>query len=158
MNITLTPFETAVCELWALERMKESEKKGLSVSKISRVWGEEITGTLCELAVAKYLGVYPEFTVNTFKAPDVSGLQIRGTTHPAGRLIVRPDDRDVDVFVLVIRNFNTFDIKGWVTGAKAKQVGTKEAPNNRPPCWFVPPEKLNKLDLLPGYMAGKLKH
>lgn len=145
MNITLTAFEIEVAQLLAIRRIISSETKQLKSKSLMgnvRPYDSEYVGAACEIAFAKWTGTYPGLTVDTFKAPDVAGMQVRGTRYTTGKLIVRGDDKDSDVFVLVICGEKGFEIKGWVTGGKAKQIGEQKAPNGDALCWMVPANKL----------------
>jgi hypothetical protein len=65
-------------------------------------WTIDIEGAAAELALAKYLNVYTMPAINTFKAPDVQGFQVRSTKYSNGRLIIRPKDNGDAPYVLAV--------------------------------------------------------
>lgn len=101
-------------------------------------WNEDIEGACAELAVAKALGTYWEGGIDTFKAGDVGGLQVRWTPSHSNSLIVRPQDPDEDRFVLVTGVCPRYVVHGWLTGRDAKDPQWERAYNDRPPAYFVP--------------------
>lgn len=125
-----------------LGNMRRLKSKKLNDKKHSKDtdWGIDTIGAIAEMAVAKHLGVYWEPTVNTFKRPDVAGLQVRSSHLVDACLIVRRNDSDRDRFVLVIVCDNECRIAGWCPGdfAKADMYWRKDA-------WFVPQDDLLKL-------------
>ena len=80
-----------------------------------------------EMAVARYFGIENFVpTVNTFKnEPDVLwngvGLEVKQTPHKTGHLIIRDDDRDTDIAVLVTGESPTYYVVGWIPVAVAKK-------------------------------------
>jgi len=119
-------------------------------------WSMDIDGAAAELAFAKYLNVFCIPTINTFKAADVAGYQIRSTCRSDGRLIIRPGDFDDDDFVLVITRGARALLVGSINAGKAK--AQKEF--WREDCWWVPAEKLGDLPSVtptlkqPRYVSG----
>lgn len=99
-------------------------------------WKAHIEGAAAEAAVGKALGIFWGGDVNTFKAPDLEGWQVRATDRPGGCLIVRPKDRDGDRFILVIVSIPVFDVVGWIYGREAKRPEWFR--DSGPPAWFVP--------------------
>src|SRR5690242_2973336 len=90
-------------------------------------WTIHIEGACGELAVAKALGRYWNGSVDTFKAPDLGcdvreaeSLQIRTRSNAYYDLIVRPDDADQDVYILVTGRAPEFEVHGWIRGREAK--------------------------------------
>lgn len=81
-------------------------------------------GSVCELAVAKYLeepwepvvgGNFREIT------HDVGGCEVRGTRYRTGQLITHPPDHDWQPHILVLAHeAPTFIIHGWAWGYDAK--------------------------------------
>jgi hypothetical protein len=85
-------------------------------------WSEHIEGACGELAVAKILGRYWDGSVNTWKADDLPGLQIRTRSRHDYDLIVRPGDDDQAAWVLVTGRCPEYRVRGWITGAEAKRA------------------------------------
>lgn len=106
-------------------------------------WHTDIEAACAEIALAKALGVYWDFSVNTFKAPDVGKLQVRHTELMRGSLILRPEDRDEEAFYLVVGTAPIFYIVGWMYGQDGKiDQYLDETP---PPYWKVPQSALTPL-------------
>src|ERR1700743_635586 len=83
-----------------------------------------IEGACGELAVAKALNITWDATVNTFKslADLVSNIEVRTRSKDNYDLLIRSDDKDQSLFVLVIRKSpKTFDVVGWIKASDAKQ-------------------------------------
>jgi len=104
-------------------------------------WATDIDGACAEMAVAKFLDVFYDGSINSFKLPDVAGLQVRSTTNLVGKLIIRPNDvpRASDFFVLVICKAPLFWIRGGMFGEDAMQDMFLFDPNNggTKDSWFV---------------------
>jgi hypothetical protein len=116
-------------------------------------WGNHIEGAAGELAVAKQRRAYWAGE-GVFRGDDVPGLQVRTRSEHRYELIVRPDDCDAAIFVLVTGRAPHFDVRGWITGAEAKQPEFwKAIANDRPAAYFVPATRLHKWSTLPGGRA-----
>ena len=152
VNITLTPVEVYFGELIGKLRHKESMDKGLKDSYGFSGDGEKIhiSGACGEIAAAKSCAVYWEPTVNTFKLRSDIGdvIQVRTRSNDTYDLIVRPDDNDGDVFILVIDHSPVFNIKGWFPGYLSKQPELMQTYGGRPPAYFVPQRILLPMGLL----------
>lgn len=102
-------------------------------------WTTDIEGAAAELAAAKALGLYWSPTVNTFKAPDVGTIQVRSTNHPQGHLLVRPNDQDDAVFLLMRGSYHTWNPVGFMRGGDAKRPEYWRAgATGEAGCWWVP--------------------
>lgn len=111
-------------------------------------WETDINGALCELAAAKALKLFWSDTSRLDKNDgDFAGLQVRGTTHKDGRLIVYRDDYDNQIYLLVIQDGATFVLRGWILGADAKRDRYWNA-SARIPAYFVPQDALNDMSQL----------
>jgi len=112
-------------------------------------WSEHIEGACGEMAVAKHLGIYWDGSVNTFHQCDLPGLQVRTRSRHDYDLIVRPSDRDDDIFVLVTGKCPHYTIHGWIAGRDAKKQEYEAAHGGRPTAYFVPRSALQCLSNLP---------
>lgn len=115
-------------------------------------WSIHIEGACGELAVAKAMGRYWNGGVDTFKGPDVPGqaadtgsIQVRTRSNRDYDLIVRPNDADQDVFILVTGRAPEFEVHGWIRGREAKQEMWLRTYGDRPPAYFVPQAALQRL-------------
>lgn len=152
MRVRLTRYEVQLGAQIGVARRIEAialdlkDRNGFSGDS----WGANIEGALGEMAVAKGLGRYFDATVNTFKSGgDIGPYQVRTRPHEAFELIVREDDREGDVFILVTGSAPFYDIKGWILGRDARRDDWWKGFGNKPKAWFVPLENLNALETLP---------
>ena len=147
--VKLTKFEaqtacTIGCERRLTNRYKEVGAKDY-VKEVQFDLGgfeRDIQAAAAEMAFAKAREMYWDFSVNTFKKPDVGKIQIRHTTRNSGKLIVRPDDSDEEIFVLVSGEIPEFTIRGYMRGCEAKQDQFIDNPGGGKPCWMVPQDDL----------------
>lgn len=116
-------------------------------------WAVDIDGAMAELAVAKALDRYWPGWVDTFKSCDVSHFQVRYTKHASGRLIIRDNDADDHIYLLVVLGSSpsgyTFQLIGWILGAEGKQPHWIDNPNRGEPAFWVPQHALKSLAELP---------
>ena len=107
-------------------------------------WDRDIEGACAEAAFAKHMNVFWNGSVNTFHDPDVGVVQIRHTQLPSGHLIVRQDDKDCEVFVLVIGTHPHYRIVGWMRAGDGKQDEWKRDEFS----WFIPQSSLHEISSL----------
>ena len=145
-EIELTAYEIYMAAQVALRRRINGNIRRKASDKIrdQRMdsWDTEIESACSELAVAKLTGKYWSGSVNTFKSPDVGGLQVRHTLHNDGCLIVGSHDADNEWYVLVVGRVPVFSICGKILGREAKKEHHREDDTS----WFVPQGAL--LDVL----------
>lgn len=114
-------------------------------------WNEHIEGSLGEMAFAKALGVYWAAPINTFKeGGDVGAFQVRTRSNDNYDLLVRPTDRDEDIFVLVVGQRGIYRVVGWLYGRECKRPEWLKTYGGRPPAYFVPQEALRPISTLKG--------
>jgi len=115
------------------------------------IWGDHFTGVCGELAVAKYLGLYPNMDDEPNHLGDVGWLEVRTTRKPENRcLLLRPGEADPNrPYVLVLGIPPNLLLAGWLFGREAMQPKYRGAPNGRNPCFMVPPEELHPMARLP---------
>lgn len=111
-------------------------------------WTKHIEGACGEMVVAKLLGMYWDGSVNTFKRPDVGTIQVRTRSKSTYDLIVRPNDEDDSIFVLVTGVAPSFEVVGFIRGGDAKQEAWSESYGDRPSAFFVPQESLMPIENL----------
>lgn len=117
---------------------------------------EETIGCCAELAIAKLFDRYTIPTVGTFHVkPDfLHDVEIRGTGHESGRLIVRDNDASERRYVLATvsgiagEQTTTVTFHGWMYGYEAKQARWLTNPNNYRSAWFVPQSELRPFETL----------
>jgi len=144
-KVVLSKEEMRIAALVGVERQlediewKNHEKMG---EKMELAWQRHLEGALSECAVAKYLGVYWNKRPHNF--PDVGKVDVRTTHWMSGCLRIDPKDRDDKKFYLTTGLNGTYIVRGWLYGRDGKKQeywGTKDP--SRPPCYWVPQDKLN---------------
>lgn len=99
-------------------------------------------------AFAKALGIAWNRNVGTYQRENAGRYRCKYTGISSGRLIVRQDDADDGIYVLLVGSGLIYEIKGAITGANARQVGEKSAPNGGEPAWFVSQTQLKPISEL----------
>ena len=144
MQVTLAWYEVVMaseigrCRQLAAMKKSLEDKHGFSGDG----WSEHIEGACGEMAVAKFLGTYWDGSINTFKNPDLPGIQVRTRSKDSYDLIVRPGDSDSDRFVLVTGRCPVYQIRGWILGLDAKKPEHLKEYGGRPQAYFVPASAL----------------
>jgi hypothetical protein len=112
-------------------------------------WQIQIEGALGEIATAKFLNIYWDSSVNTWKTEDLRGIQVRTRSKDYYDLIVRKDDPDEDIYVLVTGRYGKYIIRGWIEGSKAKNPQWIQPYGDRERAYFVPQKLLNPMETIP---------
>lgn len=103
-------------------------------------------GAVGELAFAKYREIPWDESVDTYHGtPDVGGVEVRATTYEDGHLVIRDNDADDRIFVLVTGSAPEVEIRGWIRGADAKRDEFLRDPHGYRQAWFVPQDALGRL-------------
>lgn len=99
------------------------------------------------MAFAKFVNKYWNGSVNTFKnGGDVGRFQVRTRSDHSYDLIIRPDDRDSDYFILVTGQAPVFRVRGFILAADAKRMSECiQTYGGRPPAWFIPADRLFRI-------------
>lgn len=149
MIYTLSPYELALGAHVGMQRQIESLSRGLRDQHGARAemgWQLHIEGAIGELVVAKHLGIFWDGSVNTFKLPDLGRqVQVRTRSKDHYDLIVRTNDQDDDLFVLVTGVAPTYCVRGCIWGRHAKQLHFWACHGGREGAWFVPQSHLAPL-------------
>lgn len=132
---------------WLRQGKRDRGRTGRDDGLYNQNWTESIIGACGEMAFAKARGLYFDASVNTFKAPDVAGVQVRTRTNPRWDLIVSPDAKDADVYVLVVpvKLPLTFRLVGWIRARDAKREEWIQRYGGGPPAHFVPQADLQPI-------------
>lgn len=114
-------------------------------------WGIHIEGACGEIAFCKLMNRFWSPSVNTFKTEADVGEQyeVRTRSQHEYELLIREDDNDDRIFVLVTGHAPKFIIHGWKTGREAKRDEWQQTHGGRPPAWFVPHINLEPISLIP---------
>lgn len=152
MKVNLEWYEISRAALVGVSRNVEAMRKGLHNARpISESdWHIHILGACGEVAFAKATNRYWSGSVNTFKTGgDVGGhIQIRTRSKSNYDLIVRDNDNDDDIFVLVTGGPSEFDVKGYMRASDAKAEKYKANWGNYGEAYFVPQAELHPIDAL----------
>jgi len=151
MRITLTSYEVGSGVRVGGLRHYQSVLRGIpdkSQSGPEGGWSYDIEGALGEIAAAKALNLYWSGSVNSFGACDLSGIQVRTRSKAYYDLIVRPNDTENCIWVLVTGAAGTYDVAGWLRGSEAKQQQWFKTPNDRQPAYFIPQSALQPIQTL----------
>ena len=114
-------------------------------------WSEHIEGACGELALAKYLNIHWDGSVDAFLAADLPFLQVRTRSRHDYDLIVRERDGDDETFVLLTGRCPHYRVRGWIAGHDAKRPEWLAEHGGRPPAYFVPADALAAIETLPRY-------
>jgi len=150
-NIQLSQLEI----MWASQigtiRHTEAIKKGLSDKHGFDGDGLmiHINGACGEMAVAKALGIYWAGSINTFKKErDVGKWEVRTRSKDYYDLLIRPDDDENNIYILVTGEIPTFKVQGFILGKSAKRQEWMKDYGGRPPAYFIPKEYLSDIKQL----------
>jgi hypothetical protein len=138
-----------LAEANALHRYSESRRLGLQ-GKASAypTMDMDIQNRAARVAFDRAYNLEPDLKINDFHPGEEQGIYVRSTRYPHGKLIIRKDDRDEDVYVLAVGQDREWALIGFLTGAEAKQRGIRYTENGRPDCWMVAQSKLRPLSEL----------
>lgn len=142
INVRLTWYELFMASQVGVKRHVEALQRGLPDRHGCNPddgWSVHIEGACGEMAAAKAMGRFYSGSVNTFRdGGDVGSIQVRTRSKEGYELIVRENDRDDDVFVLVVGRAPMFRVLGWMRGRDAKQAEWRKEHGGRVAAYFVP--------------------
>jgi len=107
----------------------------LKYPQFTEGWVKEIEGACSEAAVAKHFDLWWRMSVNEFFGGDIGGkLQVRWVPEQERQsLILRPKDRNDDLFVLVTGAAPNMEPLGWILGADGRKIGKPFTHGGGPP-------------------------
>ena len=159
MHVMLTPNEQMLAAMVGQSRYTSSRLRGYDNSSQDGVGDpgrRDQHAAGAEIAVAKALNIYwpPSWDVGKNAADIPPDLQVRWTTHHAGKLILRPGDV-AGRYILVIGQTPSFEVIGWLSREMAMidDFLTDFGQSDRPKCYAVPRAALRPiadLDLADG--------
>lgn len=152
-DCTLTPFEMQMLESVGKARysfaVSHNCNPGLGPSRIDHSPTNHIRGARTEFSGSIIMNLYWRPTVGELHANDIGGIiQVRSTVLPHGRLIVKPDDKDVP-FMLLFQDENNeayFKALGWCHAQRAKTFPLITKFGD--PAHFVPQGQLRPIEEL----------
>lgn len=148
-TVRLTPGECRVAAFVGVLRQTDAVlggRKHVSGGEeriIDPEW-THVQGVAAELAVAKLTNRFPRFNLPLVAGtPDVGhSIEVRRNTRTSGRLVIRPNDPEDRIYVLVRGEYPLFDVVGWIRGADGKREEWLDNPYNNWPAYFIPAEAL----------------
>lgn len=107
-------------------------------------WHTDIESACAELATAKYLNLYWDGSVDTFKLPDVGNFQVKHTQHPGGSLIIRKDLDPNYFYILVTGSSPSYALRGLMLGRHCMKEKYLSNPHNtkKGEAFFFPQKQL----------------
>ena len=149
----LTPFEIEIATHVAAARSNNgrinnrTQRNNLAEEKRESV---DKQGALCELAFCKIMNLYWDFNLDRIGLPDVEPcFDIKGTSYWDGKLIVKLNEPDNFIYVLVVSHKNRFKACGFLNGARAKNIKYFDEPVPGRPAFFVPQSDLISMQEFP---------
>jgi hypothetical protein len=124
-----------------VQNMKHGNAHKWNAPSDVAAWDNDVTGCICEMALAKHLDRFWSGAIGDYRAADVGkAYQVRGTRHGNGRLTLHPEDFDEMPYVLGRVSDNRVTLAGWLYGREGKLQEYWQAPPSRPnqPAFFVP--------------------
>ena len=150
IEIVLTNSELFSAASVGVLRRLQSISKGYDKNVHAQIsnWATDIDGAAAEMAVSRVLGRYWSCHANNLHGDDVmGGIQVRSTTWPSGKLILRKRDQQhaKDTFVLVITTPPVFKIVGAIRGSAAMVPEYFQPANDKGgEGWWVPQDRLER--------------
>ena len=152
IKISLTDYEMAMAANAACLRNIAAVKRGWESKFASHnQWQNHIEGACGELAVAKVMGRYWGGSINTFKRGgdiDSTGWEVRTRSNHDFDLIVRDDDPDGRVFILVTGKAPDYRVWGWIKSEDAKRNEWLKDYGGYGKAYFVPQAALRPMEEL----------
>jgi hypothetical protein len=148
MNVTLTDYELVQAAMTGMLRQVSAIKRKYKSTLVGKEWQAHIEGACGEVAVAKAMGRYWGGSVNTFKSGgdlDSTGWEVRTRSDHAYNLIVRDNDADERVFILVTGQAPNYQVRGWLKAADAKREEWKKNYGGHGFAYFVPNSELREM-------------
>lgn len=110
----------------------------------------DIEAAAAEMAVAKCLNIYPEWSPTPGEVPgfDLSWngqkLDVKSTQRPFGNLLIPDLNQDL-LYILVCGKIPEYRILGKISGSQVPLVGRWTNLEHRP-CWLIPANELEPLN------------
>ncbi len=150
VTVELDWYEIEFVSSVGIKRATEANRQNLKNKAGLESYGlfEHVNGAIGEYAAAKVMGRHWAPTVNTFRGmPDIAPcFEVRTRTEPWHDLIIRPDDPDEQIYILVTGSFDTyFVVHGGCDGRYGKRDEWLQTHGGRAPAYFVPRHELKDI-------------
>lgn len=151
-KIFLDEYDIKLCMFVAQQRDKFAKDRGFkpyNQDQLSTAQ-DNLYGAARECAAGKLLKIYWHHNIGITQDYDLfPDLQVRGTEHPRGRLLVRQRDKDTDRFIFVTRVAREFELRGWIFGGEAKKEEWWADPTKKNRfAYFVPHDALRPMETI----------
>lgn len=153
LQVTLEPYEIEVAEFTGRRREEALHKDDrwkqphCEETNGRSSLENNVLGAAAEIVVAKVLNLYAHLGVNTFKTvPDVGiRTEVRYRSMDRWGILVRDEDPEDRVYVLVQGAMPNFEVVGSILGRKAKQRKYRANPHGKGWCYIAPDEELDSV-------------
>ena len=105
-------------------------------------------GCLGEKALAKHADKYWNGTIGRVDLPDVGEWQVRARTRIDYEMVLHPEDKDDEIFVLahvITASLPRVRLSGWIYGRDGKKKEFWKNLGNDRPAFFVPHNQLRPM-------------
>lgn len=149
-TVVLSRTECRVAELIGRKRREISllyDRKGTRRDFTPSGINNDIEASAAEMAVAKCLNIYPEWSPTEGEVPRFDlhwaghPVDVKSTQRADGNLLIPYLNKSL-IYVLVRGTMPTYQVIGYIEGARVPQLGEWRADMAHQPCWFVPADKL----------------
>lgn len=155
--VTLTWSEVLFAAQAAAMRRVQGMKHSLAQChgggpRADALWQIDAISCLGEMALAKHLDRFWSATIGDVTSADVGTFyQVRATEWANGRLILHPEDKDDQPYVLARVRENIVTLVGWVYARDGKRQDYWSAPPTNPDrlAFFVPNGALHDMTEIP---------
>lgn len=153
LAVTLSQTECDIAELIGRRRRQISIMYDRILTKrdfTSDGIRNDIEASAAELAVAKYLNIYPEWSPTAGEVPKFDlrwrgvHLDVKNTDRLDGNLLIPYLDKTL-IYFLVCGQMPNKQIMGCLKGDLVPERGRWREDLPHQPCWFVPSDRLNQL-------------
>lgn len=151
ISICLDHMDMALAASVGVERhikaMAAGRKNAHGLSDNADLWGIHIEGAAAEFAFAKALHLSWDRSTDPDKFKgDVEGYQVRLGRGDAYHLVVRKNDPDEHIFVLVTGRCPNFNVVGWIRAIEGKNPAFWTSKGGRAPQFYVPQSALRPIN------------
>ena len=145
--VSLSDEDYRLAQQWGERRVKVAVERGSPgrAGCIPNNVGQDVDGAAAEIAFARLMGAALVVTDGPTKLPDVGCFHVRSTPRPNGKLIVRPEDSEHNLYVLVVGTGRRWRVVGSGYGYQARFDKFWFAGNERPGCYMLPQEYLTPI-------------
>jgi hypothetical protein len=156
INITLTLAEARLAASVGVERQLQALQQRLDHRNgATDTWTLHVEGAAGELAAAKALGTYWPATVGTFHTQGdlAPGIEVRTRSRHDYDLIIRDDDPEDALYILVTGTLPHYRVHGYANGTQ-RDPAHRRTHGGRPAAFFIPHDALHDITTLRTHLGG----